>query len=194
MKRSLQFLLRLPGRALVWLTAGFLVLLSKIARYVYVSECAALIPFAFGERVRGKFYRRTLAACGDDVLIKFGTILAYPDITLGSHISLGAYNTIGHADIGDYTLTGPGCHFISGTRGHDFSRTDIPIRNQGGVHERVRVGPDVWLGAGTIVLANVSQGCVVGAGSVVTQEIPDWAIAVGSPARVIRYRTEQVAQ
>ena len=54
----------------------------------------------------------------------------------------------------------------------------------------MRVGPDIWLGSGVIVLANIGQGCVIGAGSVVTRDTPDRAVAVGAPARVIKYRCQ----
>jgi acetyltransferase-like isoleucine patch superfamily enzyme len=93
---------------------------------------------------------------------------------------------IGHADIGDYTLTAQGCHFVSGD--HPFNRVDIPIIQQRGTPGRVRVGPDIWLGVGVIVMADIGCGSVVGAGSVVTRPLPPMSVAVGSPAKVIRTR------
>jgi virginiamycin A acetyltransferase len=155
---------------------------------VHVSQAISLIPFRFGECVRYEFYRRTLAACGTDVIIGFGTILSYPDITLGSHVWIGQYNILGHADILDYCLFAQGCHIVSGQHGHPFERTDIPMILQEGSQGRVRLGPDIWLGAGAVVMGNIGQGCVIGAGSVVVKNIPDWAVAVGSPARPIRFR------
>ena len=59
---------------------------------------------------------------------------------------------------------------------------------QGGSPSRCRIGPDVWIGAGSIIMANVGRGCVIGAGSVVTKHIPDWSVAAGNPAKVIRQR------
>ena len=56
----------------------------------------------------------------------------------------------------------------------------------------IKIGDDVWLGFGVIVLSGVriGEGAVVGAGSVVTHSIPDGAIAVGTPARVIKMRSD----
>jgi virginiamycin A acetyltransferase len=187
-------LTRLLTRLLVLLVVLPFLALTRAAKYVYISELISAIPFRFGEQVRYEFYRRTLAACGEGVTINFGTVLSYPDITVGSHVWLGTYNLIGHADIGDHVLTAQGCHIISGTHPHPFDRTDVPIMEQQAKGARVGLGPDVWLGAGAIVMANIGRGCVVGAGSVVTRDIPDWAVAAGNPARVLRYRKGQDAE
>lgn len=178
-------------RPLVLLLAWFYVALTRFTNYTYVAEIISLIPFRFGEQVRYEFYRRTLAACGEDVTVAFGTILSYPDITLGNHVRLGTYNIIGHADLGDYTLTAQGCHIVSTAHSWVIDNTDLPIMRQPGPPGRMRLGPDVWLGANVTVLANIGRGCVVGAGSVVTHDVPDGAVVVGNPARVLRYRGEQ---
>jgi len=62
------------------------------------------------------------------------------------------------------------------------------IESKGSIH----VGNDVWIGAHTVILSGVSigNGTVIGANSVVADSVPDFAIAVGSPARVVRYRFE----
>lgn len=169
-------------------------LLTRVSRYVYVAELISLLPFRFGEQVRYEFYKRTLASCGDNVTINFGTVLSYPDITIGSNVWLGTYNIIGHADIRDYVLTAQGCHIVSGAHGHPIERIDMPIIEQQEEQGRVTLGPDIWLGANVIVLANIGHGCVVGAGSVVTRDLPDWAVAVGNPARVLRYRKGDVSE
>jgi virginiamycin A acetyltransferase len=64
----------------------------------------------------------------------------------------------------------------------------VPIREQPGTWPHITVGRDSWIGDRAVVLANVGKHCVIGAGSVVTKELPDYAIAVGVPARVIRFR------
>ena len=79
---------------------------------------------------------------------------------------------------------------MNGSQQHGIERLDIPIREQPGVFLPVRIGRDSWIGERAIIAANVGQHCIIGAGSVVTKPIPDFAIAVGVPARVIRYRKE----
>lgn len=170
--------------------AGILVAFATVCTYVHVAEFASLVPFRFGEAVRYFFYKWTLASCGDDVTINFGTILSYRDITVGNHVWIGTYNIIGHAALRDHTLTAQGCHIVSGANQHGFQTMNIPIMYQEGDGHHVELGPDVWLGAGTIIMANVGKGCVIGAGSVVTKDIPDYSVAVGNPARVIKSRLQ----
>lgn len=160
----------------------------KLTRYVYVSELISLIPFRIGELIRYYFYKNSLASCGDDVVISFGSIISYPSVTIGSHVWIGTYNIFGNVDIGDYTLTAQCCHFLSGSQHHGFDDIETPIRYQPGVPGRLKIGPDIWVGANSTVMANIGQGCVIGAGSVVTKDIPDYSVAVGNPAHIIRTR------
>ena len=171
---------------LILFTTELMIFLLRYTRYLYVSEVISLIPFYFGEQVRYKFYKRTLASCGENVTINFGTILTFPDITIGSHVSLGTYNILGHVDIGDEVMTAQGCYILSGKHQHSSDRTDIPMQRQSVTFERTSIAGDVWLGAGVRVLANIGYGCVIGAGSVVVKDIPDWSVAVGNPAKVIK--------
>jgi len=64
------------------------------------------------------------------------------------------------------------------------------IRNQPDLQLPVQIGSDVWIGANCTILGGVQigDGAVVGAGSIVNKDIPAYAIAVGNPARVIKYR------
>lgn len=66
-----------------------------------------------------------------------------------------------------------------------------PMREQFGTYEPVRIGSDCWLGAMVAVLKGVTigDGAVIGAGSVVTRDIPGYTIAAGVPAEVIRERS-----
>lgn len=93
------------------------------------------------------------------------------------------------ADIGNDVLIAPNVAILS--RMHEFERTDIPMSLQGYRPEKgVVVGDDVWLGRNVIVLpgVNIGKGVIVGAGAVVTKDIPDYAIVAGVPAKVMKMR------
>ena len=82
--------------------------------------------------------------------------------------------------------------FLGG--GHKFDRLDIPMAHQSDEPKTpLVIKDDVWIGARTIVLpgcTRIGKGVIIGAGSVVTKDLPDYAVAAGNPARVIRYRNK----
>lgn len=186
-RRRIKLCLELP---LAYVLAHIFFLFLCVTDYVYVAELIGLVPFRFGDRVRYLFYQRTLAQCGRDVTINFGSIISDQRSTIGEHVWVGTYCIFGHVNLRDYTIIAQGCHVVDGPCGHGFDRTDVPIMRQPGQPRQVDIGPDVWLGAHVTVMADVGRGCVVGAGSVVTKSVPDWSVAVGNPARVIRSRIE----
>lgn len=67
--------------------------------------------------------------------------------------------------------------------------------NEDGVrHNKLEIGNDVWVGQYSVILPSVSKigdGVVIGAGSIVTKDIPDYAVVVGNPARIIKYRFDE---
>lgn len=89
-----------------------------------------------------------------------------------------------HIYVGDYTMFGP--NVTIATAGHPV----LPeLREQGYQYNApVRIGKNCWIGAGAILLPGITVGdnVVVGAGSVVTKDLPDNVVAVGNPCRVLR--------
>ena len=74
---------------------------------------------------------------------------------------------------------------------HNFDRTDIPIREQGIKNNcDIVIGNDCWIGMGAIICPNVviGSGVIIGAGAVVVGNIPNNAVVVGNPAKIIKYR------
>ncbi len=152
------------------------------------SQQLSLLPGFLGDYLRGEFYRLTLPRFGVDVQISFGTLLSSRQATIGDHVFIGSHCVIGNVDVGSDVLLGSNVHLLSGQAQHGTVDMDRPIRLQPGRFERISVGEDTWIGNGAIVMANVGRKCVVGAGSVVVSEIPDFVIAAGNPARVLRSR------
>lgn len=151
------------------------------------SSCSGL---KLGQKTLRRFCGRLmLASCGKDVNIEHGAFFS-PKVTLGDRSGIGVNAKIyGTCAIGNNVMMGADCTII--TRNHCVSRTDVPMMDQGFEEERpVTIGNDVWIGDRVTILpgAKLGDGCVIGAGAVVTGEIPPYAVAAGVPARVIRYR------
>ena len=85
--------------------------------------------------------------------------------------------------IGDFTLFGPGVQIL--TPLHPF---DAALRRKQEFGKPIEIGADVWVGGGALLLAGVHVGSrtVIGAGSVVTHDLPEGVFAAGNPCRVIR--------
>jgi maltose O-acetyltransferase len=136
--------------------------------------------------------RKLFLRCGSHVNIERG---AY--IGCGRGISIGDYSGIGinawiggGTTIGSHVMMGPDVMIFS--RNHQSSRLDIPMSEQGVTHDNpVTIGDDVWIGARSILLPGiqVGRGSIVGAGAVVVKDVPPYAVVVGNPARVVRYRS-----
>jgi acetyltransferase-like isoleucine patch superfamily enzyme len=112
-------------------------------------------------------------------------------VVIGSRVHLGPYTTLyahGGLTLGDDCLVGPHCCLVAGE--HRVPPLGTAIRSQPDRPAPIRIGRDVWLGAHVTVLGDVEigEGCIVGAGAVVTRSLPAGAIAAGVPARVIGQR------
>jgi maltose O-acetyltransferase len=116
------------------------------------------------------------------------------DISIGDNSGIGVNAFIsGTVSIGRNVMMGNDVMII-GTS-HEISRTDIPMAEQGfQANQRINIGDDVWIGSRVIILPGVSigSGVIIGAGAVVINDIPDWAVAVGNPAKVVRDRRPQI--
>lgn len=156
------------------------------------SQLFALIPGLTGVFLRRAFYRGVLPRCGTDCCLTFGTILSHPTARIGDRVYVGASCSLGDVELEDDVLLASHVSVMNGSQQHGIGRLDVPIREQPGVFVPVRIGRDSWIGERAVIAADVGRHCVIGAGSVVTKPIPDFAIAVGVPAKVIRFRNDSM--
>jgi len=190
--RAMRWLMKVIGLCSL-LVVYPLVILSKLSSetgFKMSSELLSLLPTALGVSIRYEFYRRTLRACGKNLLVFFGGVFFYPEVSVGENVVIDSRVTIHHCDIGDNVMIGAGSHLLSGSKYHDLSRTDIPIIYQGGKMKRIRIGNDVWIGVNCVIMEDVGDGSVVGAGSVVTRKVEPYSVIAGNPAVMIRKRGE----
>ncbi|MDW8244052.1 MAG: acyltransferase [Thermogemmata sp.] len=188
--------LKCLGRILVRLVIAPVVLLYYLqARLVgpdraleSASQWLSLLPGISGQYLRRGFLQQVLAHCHATAVVEFGTLFSQCGAVLEENVYVGPRCLLGLVHLErDVLLAG---HVIvpSGGRTHYFDDPSRPIREQGGERRQVRIGAGSWIGAGAIILADVGRGCVVGAGAVVTRPLPDYAVAVGVPARIVRFR------
>jgi virginiamycin A acetyltransferase len=152
------------------------------------SQLLSLVPGLTGSYLRRAFYRLALPGCGSEAWLSFGVIFSHPTARVGRNVYVGPFCCLGDVTLEDDVLLGSQVSIMNGGAQHGIGRLDIPVREQPGTWASVTIGRDTWVGDRAVVLADVGKHCVIGAGSVVVKSIPDYAIAAGSPARVLRYR------
>jgi acetyltransferase-like isoleucine patch superfamily enzyme len=106
----------------------------------------------------------------------------------GSFLNLGVMvASVELVEIGDHCMFANGCFVSDGA--HRFDDPDRPVPWQGFTTKGpTRVGDNVWCGTNVVITSGVTVGerCVIGANSVVTQDLPPFSIAAGAPATVLR--------
>lgn len=181
----------------------------KIGRQAEVGHsvcCDAATEIVVGDRVK----------LGDNVMLAgaghTGRIVVHDDVRLDRGVDIKAHDD-GHIEIGTGTyigpyacLAGPGhihigrnCLIASHAgvyaNNHNFGDITRPINKQGVTCKGIQIEDDCWLGSGVKILDGVcvGRGSVVGAGAVVTRDIPPYSVAVGVPAQVIARRDAKAA-
>ncbi|SDD31872.1 Acetyltransferase (isoleucine patch superfamily) [Mucilaginibacter pineti] len=109
------------------------------------------------------------------------------DVIIGNNCGIGIGNVIiGPVTLGDYVMFAQNI-VVSGLN-HGYEDISTPPRLQKVITKQITIMDNVWIGANSVITAGVTIGkhSIVGAGSVVTKSIPDYSVAVGNPAKVIK--------
>lgn len=145
--------------------------------------------FPPGRWLRRWFAKMIVSHCGKNINIEHGARFT-PSLSIGDRSGVGIKCELnGPVTIGRDVMMGP--EVVIYTSGHEFGATDIPIMDQGFTAAKpVIIGDDVWIGRRAIIMPGVTigDGCVIGAGAVVTKDIPPYSVAGGVPAKVIKSR------
>ena len=116
--------------------------------------------------------------------------LPNPKLIVGNDVSIGTHTIIAVKNlvkIGDYTRIAPFVYIADNN--HSFAKGELIMNQRADIGEVV-IGKDVWIGSGARILKGITvgDGAVIGAGTIVTKDIPSEAIVVGNPGRVVGYR------
>jgi virginiamycin A acetyltransferase len=152
------------------------------------TQALALVPGLIGEYLRRAFLAQTLDFVDPSATIQFGTLLSQTGSRLERNVYVGPRCHLGRVHLEKDVLLAAGVHIPSGGETHGTSDVNVPIRDQPGRRRQVRVGEGTWVGSSAVILADVGKHCIIAAGAVVTKDVPDFAIAGGVPARIIRDR------
>lgn len=134
----------------------------------------------------------------NNIILEDGvTVRPYAQIWSGGTVRIGRGTEIGERcrisianslNIGEKVLLSPNVYITDCD--HEYRNIDVPVINQGIVQrgQKVSIGGGSYIGINAVIVGNVKIGkhCVIGANSVVTKDVPDYCVAVGSPARVIK--------
>ena len=111
-------------------------------------------------------------------------------LVIGDHCFFGRDNLVSVArkvSFGSYLLTTPGCRFLAAT--HLYDDPTMPYISTGATDDKeIRIGVNCFFGSGSMVVGNVNvgHGSVVGAGTVICEDIPPFSLVVGNPGRVVK--------
>ncbi len=151
-----------------------------------------------------KYISSLFKEIGKNVYIGNDCQFTTKNITIGHHVYIGKsccfQSSHGEIKIGNYVMFGPGVHIHGGN--HIYSKSgeymyEITDKKKGD-DGFVIINDDVWVGANAMILKGVTigQGSIIAAGSIVTQDVGEYAIVGGNPAKVIkkRFTKEQIAE
>jgi acetyltransferase-like isoleucine patch superfamily enzyme len=124
--------------------------------------------------------------CGGALILTCGG-----KITIGDDCSFNPYCVIyGHGNLAIGNCVRIATQTVIIPANHNFDRRDLPIHRQGLSMKGVRIGDDVWIGAGVKILdgVEIGSGSVIAAGAVVTRAVAPFTIVAGVPARAVKTR------
>lgn len=163
-------------------------LLGRDRALLSSTQTLAMVPGLPGQYLRRAFLQYAIASCHRSVVVEWGTTVSRAGARLDENVYVGPGCHLGLVHVERDALIGAGVHVPSGARTHGIDDVVVPIREQPGRELMIRIGAGAWVGSAAVVLADVGDKTVVGAGAVVTRPLPAAVVAAGVPARVLRTR------
>jgi len=164
----------------------FLIIYYKLVRFFPSNK--------FGKRARYICCKRIFRYCGKNVNIeRLANFGSGRDIEIGDNSGLGINCCIpSNTKIGNDVMMGPNCYILASN--HAFSRTDIPMWQQGFTERKqVIIEDDVWIGRDVTMTPGriVKRGSIIAACTVLTKNFPEYSIVGGNPAKFIKSRLNE---
>lgn len=150
------------------------------------AHAASMIPGIVGDYFRIAYYKMTLKKCSLYSRVSFGSFFAHPEAEVGAGVYIGSYCIIGNCSIGDRTQVASLVQILSGRQQHSRDSQGRIAGADEGKFEPIEIGCDCWIGASSIIMADIGPGTTIGAGAVVVRPVAAQVVAVGNPARVVK--------
>ncbi|HUK34254.1 MAG TPA: acyltransferase [Vicinamibacterales bacterium] len=151
------------------------------------SQFWSLVPGLIGQYLRRALFARVLrGGVAPSAVIEFGVLFSRVDTQIDDGVYIGPRCHLGHVHLERDVLLAAGVHIPSGAHTHGTDMSATAFRDQPGNLHQVRIGAGSWVGSNAVVMADVGQHSVVGAGAVVTRPLPDRVLAAGVPARIVK--------
>lgn len=170
-------------------------ILSFLGYYCFARFVPNILSFRCGQKTRAFFCSSLFKKTGRNINVETGAFFGTGEgISIGDNSGIGKNAYIsnigggGELVIGDNVMMGPDVVIL--TKEHNHNDISIPMNLQGSYSSRVVIEDDVWIGIRVIILPGItiSKGSIVGAGAVVTKNIPEYSIVGGVPARILKSR------
>ena len=192
MRQAVKFIFNLVSLILVLP----LIILTKLEEKIFsrntevifhtCTHIVAILPGLPGAFLRRAFYALTLDECSFHCHIGFGTLFSHRFNIVKRHVYIGSYAIIGSAQLGEHCLIGSRASILSGKELHVMGDDGLWTPFSADRLSQVTLARNVWIGEGAIIAADIGEGSMVGAGSVVTMDIKPHIIVTGNPARFVR--------
>lgn len=183
---AMALALAAPPAATCWIESR---ISNRNEWFLFWGQVLALAPGLPGRFLRRGFYHLTLRECPMSCDIGFLSYFNDRRSEVGEGVYIGFGVALGLVSIGEGCLVGNRASIINGGHQHELGPDGRLTTFDWLSARRVCLGEQTWIGEGAILMADVGRYCVVGAGGVVSQPLPDGSVVVGNPPRLVRKQT-----
>jgi acetyltransferase-like isoleucine patch superfamily enzyme len=173
-----------PAAVMCWIERLFSFKCEHV--FSFWAQTFSVLPGMPGSFLRRAFYSLTLEKCSLNTHIGFGSLFTHRRAAVEDNVSIGNYAVIGSVVLGKRCEIASRVSITSGKNPHSKDANGHWTPFDTAKVTLVRIGDDVWIGEGAIVMADIGNGSVVAAGAVVNAAAPPNAVVAGNPAKVIK--------
>jgi acetyltransferase-like isoleucine patch superfamily enzyme len=173
----------LPAVLMCWLEGW---LRGSEAVFWFWTHVLAIMPGLPGLYLRRAFYRLTLRQCSLNCWIDFGVIFAHRTASVDDEVYVGAYAVVGSVRLLQGCLIGTRASLLSGPAQHELRADGRWTPSGASSFSEIQIGRNAWIGEAAVVMADVGDGALVAAGTVVSTAVPPGVVVAGNPARFVR--------